>query len=112
MKIIHERRTIELTSAEAKKARTFESNMYNALQKARKDYPEYTVTVAVRRNTAKNSRLTLDDMRRYISFHDDASNSVMREFEVVCNARAYGELYNKSFFEIKKWFFAKYPEVA
>ena len=23
-----------------------------------------------------------------------------------------GELYNKSFFEIKKWFFETYPEVA
>lgn len=112
MKIINERRAIELTNAEAKQARTFGTEAYKALQRARKDYPDYIVTVAVRKNNAKNSRLTLDDMRRYISFHDDASKSVMKEFEVMCNAKENGELYNNSFFAIKKWFFAKYPEIA
>ena len=78
MKINYTNGAIELTNAEAKQARTFGTEAYKALQRARKDYPDYIVTVAVRKNNAKNSRLTLDDMRRYISFHDDASNSVTK----------------------------------
>ena len=106
-------RTIELTKAEANKAKKYGSEEYIALQNARRDNEGYTLVVlATKKNTSKNSRITLEDMRRYISFHDDANGSIMSQFEAQCNAKQNGELYNKSFFEIKKWFFETYPEVA
>ena len=111
--IINEaKRAIELTKAEATKAKVYGTVEYNALQNARKDYKGYSVIVAVRKNNAKNSRVTLEDMRRYITFHDDESKSKMNEFVAMCNAKAKGELKNNSFFKIKKWFFEQYPEVA
>ena len=106
-------RTIELTKAEVNKAKKYGSDEYIALQNARRDNEGYTVVVlATKKNSSKNSKVTLEDMRRYISFHDDENGSIMSQFETQCNAKAHGELHNKSFFEIKKWFFEIFPEVA
>lgn len=107
-------REIEITKAEEKKVRIIGSPEYKALQDALKENRGFTVTVVStpKRKSTKNSRITLDDMRRYIAYHDDANNSIMSEFEIKCNAKANGELHNNYFFEIKKWFFEKFPEVA
>jgi hypothetical protein len=113
MKINYTNRTIEITKAFANKAKNYGSNEYALLQEARKDNRGFSVVVvAVKKKSAKNSRITLADMERYISAHDDEQKSKMGEFEVLRNAKEHGELYAKSFFEIKKWFFEAFPEVA
>jgi hypothetical protein len=113
MTINFNNRTIELTKAEVNKAKKYGSNEYIALQNARRENEGYSIViVTTKRKSSKNSKVTLEDMRRYITFHDDEEQSMMHKFEIVCNAKANGELQNNSFFEIKKWFFEQYPEVA
>ena len=113
MKAIFEKKVIEISEAEARKVRIIGSPAYEAFQNILKENRGFSVVVVVnKRKLARNSRLTLDDMRRYISFHDDENNSIMKEFEIKCNAKANGELRNNCFFKIKKWFFEKFPEVA
>ena len=113
MTINFNNRTIELTKAEANKAKKYGSEEYIALQNARRDNEGYTLVVlATKKNTSKNSRITLEDMRRYISFHDDVNGSIMKEFKERSKKKVDGELYGYNFFALKKWFFETYPEVA
>ena len=112
MKINYANRTIEITKAFANKAKNYGSNEYALLQEARKDNRGFSVVViASKKKSAKNSRITLADVERYISAHDDEQKSKMSEFEALRSAKEHGELYAKSFFEIKKWFFEAFPEV-
>ncbi len=113
MKIIYATRTIEITKAFANKAKKYDSKEYTLLQEARKDNRGFAViVVATKKKTSKTSKITLADMERYISAHDDEQKSKMSEFEALRNAKEHGELYAKSFFEIKKWFFETFPNVA
>ena len=105
--------TIEITNVFAKSASKYGTQAYNELNIARKDFPTFKVVVmAAKKNNAKNSKVTLADIKRYIEFHDDEEKSKMQEFDRLCNGKANGELRNKSFFEIKKWFFENFAEVA
>lgn len=114
MKINYTNRTIEITKAFANKAKVYGSNEYSLLKEARKDNEGFAVVVVeAKRKTSKNSKITLADMERYISFHDDAEGSKMKEFEGLKNSKKKnGELRDVSFFEIKKWFFETFAEVA
>ena len=113
MKINYANRTIEISKAFANKAQVYGSNEYALLKEVRNDNRGFAVTVVeTKKKSAKNSRITLVDMERYISFHDDEENSKMSEFDALRNAKERGDLYAKSFFEIKKWFFETFPEVA
>ena len=94
MKINYTNRTIEISKAFANKAKTYGSNEYSLLQEARKDNRGFSVVViAVKKKSAKNSKITLVDMERYISFHDDDQKSKMSEFDALRNAQENGELY-------------------
>ena len=113
MKINYTNRTIEISKAFANKAKTYGSNEYSLLQEARKDNRGFAVVVVeAKKKSSKNSKITLVDMERYISFHDDENKTKMKEFNKQRNAKAEGEIRAKSFFEIKKWFFETFPEVA
>lgn len=113
MKINFANNTIEISKAFASKAKIYGSDEYNLLVKVRKENADFAVVVvSVAKKPTKNSRITLADMKRYISFHDDEQKSKMSEFEAMRNAKENGELQAKSFFEIKKWFFEAFPEVA
>ena len=79
------------------------------LQRARKDYPDYTPVI--KRNPDKETYkgLTYAYMERYIESHENAVE-IMAEYrelrlisECHCKARRYPK--------IKKWFLKKYPEV-
>ena len=113
MKINYTNNTIEISKAFANKAKVYGSDEYVLLQEVRKDNRGFAVVViTTKKKSSKSSKITLADMERYISFHDDEQKTKMREFDKYRNAKAEGELYGKSFFEIKKWFFATFPEVV
>lgn len=113
MKINYTNRTIEISKAFANKASVYGSDEYSLLKEARKDNEGFAVVVvATNRKASKNSKITLADMERYISFHDDEEGSKMKVFKGLKNAKANGELHEVSFFEIKKWFFETFADVA
>ena len=114
MKINYAHGTIELTKTEAKKAGIPESDAYNALMELRKQNPTFKVEVlpTVSKKIGKKNQITYSDIERYISFHDDENGSIMSEYKARRNAKQNGKLYAENFFEIKKWFFETFPEVA
>ena len=82
----------------------------------RRDYPEYTVIVRqIKKNSDKKTYkgLTYDYMEDYILTHESAEtvDTVLGEFEemqviAACHSQAF------RYPVIKKWFLAKYPEIA
>ena len=107
--------TIEVTKTEAKKASIPGSAAYKALMEYRMENPTFKVAVlpTVTKKIGKKNKITYTDIERYISFHDDENGSIMKEYKARRNPKQNGELYGTvNFFEIKKWFFKTFPEVA
>ena len=114
MKINYAEATLVLTQKEATQAGKPGSPMYTKVNELRKEFPSYKIVVvnAPKKKAAKNSRISYEDMERYISFHDDEDGTKMREFNALRNAKENGALTSKNFFEIKKWFFEAFPDAA
>lgn len=100
----------------AKLASDVRSAEYEMLQKARHDYPTFSVEVrTIKRNPNKETYagLTYKYMRDYISTHEtgETRKLVLAEFDEMhlisqCHSKAF------RYPTIKKWFLAKYPAVA
>ena len=115
MKINYAHGTIELSKAEAKKAGVPGSDAYTALMAIRAENPTFKVSVlpTATKKIGKKNQIGYADIERYISFHDDENGSIMKEYKARRNPKQNGELYGTAnFFEIKKWFFETFPEVA
>lgn len=105
---------IVVTKAFTKKISVYGSQEYKDFIEVQKNFPDFKVVekATTKRTSSQLSKITLSDIKRYVSFHDDENKSKMAELERMCNAKANGELNSTSFFAIKKWFFEQYPEVA
>ena len=116
LKINHAERTITMDRTFAKNAENTMSAEYSHLQSVRRDYPTYTV---VRRQIKPNPNkecwkgLTYEYMENYITTHEDGENRilVLKEF---AEMRLIAECHSKChrYPTIKKWFLAKYSEIA
>ena len=105
-----------MTRAFAKLASDIRSEEYQILQKARHDYPNFSVEVrTIKRNPNKETYagLTYKYMRDYISTHEAAETRklVLNEFDEMllisqCHSKAF------RYPTIKKWFLEKYPAVG
>ena len=100
----------------AQKASKVGSPEYDKLQRARKDYPDYTVKVRhIRTNPHKETYcgLSYNYMERYIALHETPQSltKVMEEYqELRLISQCHGK--GRRYPTIKKWFLAKYPAVA
>ena len=111
-------RTIVLTKKEMTAARRVGSDAYKELQAARRDNPGYelvtvTRTVKTRRETYKG--LTYAYMEKYIKSHDDAEETIWREYMIyrgtpINPADQLPVAYNYN--QMKAWFLGKYEEIA
>lgn len=111
VRIDHEERTIVITKKYAKAASVYNSTAYKELKKIKSDNSNYQVIVReVSKKTSVSSRLTLRTMENYIKMHDD-DGKIMEEFKSKRDEKAGENLEKTTFFEIKKWFFATYPEL-
>ena len=75
--------SLVLTKAFAAKAAIFGSDEYKMLQEARRDYPDYKVTVGKTKNKEQKNAfagLDYDYMEKYIKTHDDDKQSIMNEY--------------------------------
>ena len=107
--------TIVITKAFAKKASRFESPEYKALQRARNDYPNFSIEVRTAPKKKDSFKgLTYAYMEKYIAKHDDAEQTIMKEYEML---RGIGEeaesamAESASYGEMKEWFLNKFPEI-
>lgn len=111
LKINHKNRTLVMDRTFAKAASFVGSNEYNLLQDARRDYPSYQVTLrSIKKKEDKESYrgLTYKYMEDYIRSHANAAAN-MAEYH---QQRLLAECHSIRYPNIKKWFLAKYPEIA
>lgn len=108
--INHQNKTITLTKEFAKKASEFGTQEYKELMEIKAGNREYSVEVRTApKRKSKTSKITLANMRAYISKHD-ADGTTITKFETVVKESDVSIEYN-GFFGIKKWFFEQYPEL-
>ena len=100
----------------AEKCRDTRSAEYEHLQRVRRDYPEFTIQRrAIKKNTSKETYagLTYGYMEHYIITHEEgeACEAVLAEYNEL---RLISECHKRSrrYPTIKKWFLAKYPQIA
>lgn len=107
---------IEISKSFEKKASIVGSAEYEMLQKARRDYPTFTVATKRAAKKAKDNYrgLTYSYMEKYIKAHDDENDSIMKDYkelraltdeakEMMAEPLTYGEM--------KAWFFETFPEI-
>ena len=84
VRINHEKNTIVISQKVAKKAEIYGTDEYMLLQRARKDYPEFSVTIEEKKNCKRDTMkgLTYDFMRNYIEKHDP-NGDIMEEYQML-----------------------------
>ena len=116
MKVLHEDSVIEMNKTFAKMVENPFSEEYAFLQKIRRDYPDYKVTIReIKKNPNKETYagLTYEYMKDYIILHtsEEEETEALAEFnEMLLISRCHSKALRYP--TIKKWFLAKYPEVA
>ena len=103
---------IEMSREFAKYAAYVGSEEYNLLQQTRRDYPTYRgVRKQIKKNKDKENYkgLTYEYMESYIKGHDDKEETNMKEYKEM---RLLAECHSIRYPVIKKWFLARFPEVA
>ena len=111
-----EKNQIVMTRQFAKKCTDTRSPEYAHLQSVRRDYPDYAViTRQIKKNSSKKAYkvLTYDYMRDYIILHtapEDEAAALAEFDELILISKCQQQ--SLRYPTIKKWFLAKYPEVA
>ena len=114
LRIDHANGRIVMDRTFAKNAENTRSDEYAHLQSVRQDYPTYTVVrKQIKKPAHKESYkgLTYDFMRTYITNHEpeETKDVVSKELEDMIEI---SKCHSIRYPTIKKWFLAKYPEVA
>ena len=104
MKINFETKSIEVSKAFANKASHFGTEQYEELRAVLRDFPDFTVMVKTAPKPRRSYRkvLTYEFMESFITLNDE-DGSTMQDFLALRQMCGYAE--------IKRWFFAKFPEV-
>ena len=116
IRVNHEDKKIELNKEYFRRIQNPKSEEYETLQMVRKDYPRYEVCLyTIKKNPNKKTYkgLNYEYMETYILTHEpkETKTVVLNEFYDMrqiaeCHKASYG------YAVIKKWFLAKYPEIA
>lgn len=101
--------TIEVSSAFYKKACKYGSPEYKILKDAKKDEPDFIVTI--KQTTKKTyNKLTFEAMIAHIKLievNEEERNKALNEFEEI---KTYSAARGSSYPFTKKWFLSKYKE--
>ena len=107
--------SIIMTKTEAKAAGKVNSNEFNELAALRAAYPNFRIVIRTSKSKDSMKGLDTNYMERYIKAHDDAENTILKEFYALRGLDENGtkkELAQAvSYGELKMWFLATYPEV-
>lgn len=117
-------RTLSITKAFNTKASVYDSDEYKDLTAALKDNPGFRLIVI--NTTSKKTplgRITYKQIESYIKSHDDENESIYKEYKKLRGIKDddaddennENELEVKiapTYFEVKKWFTSKFPELT
>lgn len=111
IKIDHISTQIVLNRSFATKANKYGTAEYSLLNKARKDYPQYTVTIraGIKKNPQKEAFKGLDYefMEQYFMY----KNAPQEIWEKYKHMRLMAGCHSRRFPIVKKWFLELYPEI-
>jgi len=112
LKVLLEKKTIEMTKAFAKAASNPRSEEYALLQRVLQDYPTYEEVIKEKKSQEHYAGLTYEYMETYIMSHGTMEERVknLKDFNELrliaqCHSKA------RSFPFIRSWFLDTYPEV-
>ena len=116
LKVDFQKKAIIMDRTFAKNCADTRSEEYAHLQRVRADYPTFTVsTRTCKPNPEKESYkgLTYEYMEHYIITHE-SKDTVLEVLDEYNELRLIAECHSKSrrYPAIKRWFLARYPEVA
>ena len=105
--------TIELTKAEMRDAAKYGSEMYNTVMAARRDNPgSRIVELKAKKTKAAFASLDMKFIKEYVEKHGSDEQKATFAFITKRTVDADGEYCEaQSFFQIKAWFLAEFPEV-
>lgn len=109
------KKVIEMTKNEAKAAGKVNSNEFAELNSLRAAYPNFRIVIRASKSKDSMKGLDTNYMERYIKAHDDAENTILKEFYALRGLDENGVkkefAQTVSYGELKMWFLATYPEV-
>ena len=105
--------TIELTKAEMRDAAKYGSEMYNTVMAARRDNPgSRIVELKAKKTKAAFASLDMKAIKDYVEKHGSDEQKATFAFITKRTVDADGEYCEaQSFFQIKSWFLAEFPEI-
>ena len=112
------KKALEISKDFSKKASIFGSEAYNELKAAKKDFPTFRVSVKQAPKRKLEDRISMNDITMYVkekSGEKSEEMNTLKELRGKSIKDAGGILKaeeSAKFVEIKKWFFATYPEVG
>ena len=114
---INERkRELVITKKFDKAASQFGSPEYKELREAKLDHPGFKVVVkSTKQKREAFKGLDYAYMEKYIIAHDDEEKTIMAEYEMLRGTSEVAKallVEPASYFEMKEWFFVKFPEVV
>ena len=115
IRIVRSSRTIEVTKSFDKAASRFGTREYEAIQQARRDYPDYRIVVKKPAKSVDHfAGLTYDFMEKYIASHDsvDVNMAMFNDLRAKSEEAQLFGYSSASYGEIKAWFLKTYPEIA
>ena len=111
----YDRTVISVSSAFAKKAFTYGTREYDELNRARRDYPDFSIEIRQFKTNQKQDHykgLTYDYMRNYIVTKDNehAVEMLSTLDDMIGISKCHSKC--KRYPTIKAWFLNQYPAVA
>lgn len=99
------KKVIEMSKSEAKKAGIVGTDEFNELCELRAAFPNYRVEIKKTKSRDTMKGLTIDYMKQYVKDHDDDDGSIQKKFELLREQMTpYGQM--------KVWFLETFPEVT
>jgi hypothetical protein len=122
--INYRKNAIEISKTFSKKASIYNSDEYKTLKAAKEDFPTFRVCVKSTPKRSIEDKITMKDILYYVENKSGAESEEMETLKKLRGtsvkeakkASVDGYIFKveetASFMEIKKWFFATYPELA
>ena len=112
----YEKKVIEMTKSESKAAGKVGTNEYDTLKELRSENPTFRIVIKATKSRENMKGLDTHYMERYIKAHDDAEQTILKEFYSLRGLDENGKKKDfapvASYGTLKQWFLTYYPEVG
>ena len=112
MFINEKNKSIEMNAKEYDRAMTYGTEEYKALREIRNDYPRFEVVIATSKKPVKSKdKQTMKAIKAHVkTYGTDEQKSAFEKIAFPHYTNEGNIIEAKSFFEIKQWFYAEFPE--